>query len=89
MRKLHNAKLHALYSSSDIIRNLKSRRLRWEGHVTRMKLSGNAYGVLVGNPEGKIPLGRLRRRWVDNIKMDLSEMGWDPGDWIALAEDRD
>ena len=59
-RKLHNAELHALYSSQNIIRNLKSRRLRWSGHVARMEQSRNAYRVLVGKPEGKRPLGRLR-----------------------------
>ena len=85
---LHNADLHALYSSPKIIRNLKSRRLRWAGHVARMEQS-NAHGVLVGKPEGKRPSGRLRRRWEDNIKMDLREMGCDLRDWIALAENRD
>ncbi|KAJ4450654.1 hypothetical protein ANN_02083 [Periplaneta americana] len=70
-KKLHNAELHALYSSPDIIRNIKSRRLRWAGHVARMGESRNAYRVLVGRPEGKRPLGRPRRRWEDNIKMDL------------------
>ena len=74
-RKLHNAELHALYSSSNIIRNLKSRRLRWSGHVARMDHSRNAYRVLVGKPEGKRPLGRPRRRWEDNFKMDLRELG--------------
>ena len=87
--KLRNAKLHALYFSPNIIRNLKSRRLRWAGHVARMEQSRNAYKVLVGNPEGKRPLGRPRRRWEDNIKMDLREVGCDPRDWIALAEGRD
>ncbi|KAJ4436763.1 hypothetical protein ANN_16895 [Periplaneta americana] len=72
-RKLHNAELQALYPSPDIIRNIKSRRLRWAGHVARMGESRNAYRVLVGRPEGKRPLGRPRRRWEDNIKMDLSE----------------
>ena len=70
-RKLHNAELHALYSSPNIIRSLKSRRLRWAGHVARMEQSRNAYRVLVQKPEGKRPLGRPRRRWEDNIKMDL------------------
>ncbi|KAJ4434206.1 hypothetical protein ANN_22754 [Periplaneta americana] len=70
-RKLHNTELHALYSSPDIIRNIKSRRLRWAGHVARMGESRNAYRVLVERPEGKRPLGRPRRRWEDNIKMDL------------------
>ncbi|KAJ4439272.1 hypothetical protein ANN_07392 [Periplaneta americana] len=88
-RKLHNTELHALYSSPDIIRNIKSRRLRWAGHVARMGESRNAYGVLVGRPEGKRPLGRPRRRWEDNIKMDLREVGYDDRDWINLAQDRD
>ena len=70
-RKLHNAELHALYSSPNIIRNLKSRRLRRAGHVACMEQSRNAYRVLVGKPESKRPLGRPRRRWEDNIKMDL------------------
>ncbi|KAJ4432511.1 hypothetical protein ANN_21131 [Periplaneta americana] len=88
-RKLHNTELHALYSSSDILRNLKSRRLRWAGHVARIGESRNAYRVLVGRPEGKRPLGRPRRRWEDNIKMDLREVGYDDRDWINLAQDRD
>ncbi|KAJ4446915.1 hypothetical protein ANN_13616 [Periplaneta americana] len=88
-RKLHNTELHALYSSPDIIRNIKSRRLRWAGHVARMGESRNAYRVLVGRPEGKRPLGRPRRRWEDNIKMDLREVGYDDREWINLAKDRD
>ncbi|KAJ4431656.1 hypothetical protein ANN_20255 [Periplaneta americana] len=87
-RKLHNTELHALYSSPNIIRNLKSRRLRWAGHVARMGESRNAYRVLVGRPEGKRPLGRPRRRWEDNIKMNLREVGCDDRDWINLAQDR-
>ncbi|KAJ4435546.1 hypothetical protein ANN_18162 [Periplaneta americana] len=75
-RKLHNTELHALYSSPDIIRNIKSRRLRWAGHVARMGESRNAYRVLVGRPEGRRPLGRPRRRW-ENIKVDLREVGYD------------
>ncbi|KAJ4450407.1 hypothetical protein ANN_01831 [Periplaneta americana] len=89
LRKLHNAELHALYSSPDIIKNIKSRRLRWAGHVEHMGESRNAYRVLVGRPEGKRPLGRSRHRWEDNIKMDLREMGYDDRDWINLAQDRD
>ena len=85
-RKLHNAELH---SSSNISRSLKSRLLRWAGHVASMEQSRNAYRVLVGNPEEKRPLGRPRRRWEDNIRMDLREMGCDTGEWIDLAEDRD
>ncbi|KAJ4429461.1 hypothetical protein ANN_21630 [Periplaneta americana] len=77
--------LHALYSSPDIIRNIKSRRLRWAGHVARMGESTSVYKVLVGRPEGKRPLGRPRRRWEDNIKMDLREMGYDDREWINLA----
>ncbi|KAJ4426188.1 hypothetical protein ANN_26997 [Periplaneta americana] len=88
-RKLHNTELHALYSSPDIVRNIKSRRLRWAGHVARMGESRNAYRVLGGRPEGKRPLGRPRRRWEDNIKMDLSEVGCDDRDWINLAQDMD
>ncbi|KAJ4435453.1 hypothetical protein ANN_18068 [Periplaneta americana] len=88
-RKLHNTELHAFYSSSDIIRNIKSRRLRWPGHVARMGESRNAYSVLVGRPEGKRPLGRPRRRWEDNIKMDLREVGYDDREWINLAQDRE
>ncbi|KAJ4428113.1 hypothetical protein ANN_24127 [Periplaneta americana] len=88
-RKLHNTELHALYSSPDIIRTIKSRRLRWAGHVARMGESRNAYRVLVGRPEGKRPLGRPKRRWEDNIKMDLREVGYDGRDWSNLAQDRD
>ncbi|KAJ4446909.1 hypothetical protein ANN_13610 [Periplaneta americana] len=87
-RKLHNTDLHALYSSPDIIRNIKSRRLRWTGHVARMGESRNAYRVLVGRPERERPLGRPRRRWEDNIVMDLREVGYDDRDWINLAQDR-
>ena len=87
-RKLHNAELHALYSSPNIIRNLKTRRMRWAGHAARMEQSRNAYRVLMGKPEGKKPLGRPRRRWEDNIKMDLKEVDCVPGDWIARTEDR-
>jgi hypothetical protein len=68
---------------------IKSRRMRWAGHVARIWERRNAYRILVGNPEGKRPLGRLRRRWVDNIKMDFREIGWDGMDWIDLAQDRD
>ena len=88
-RKLHNAELHALYSSPNIIRNLKTRRQRWAGHVVRMEQSRNAYIVLVGKPEGKRPLGRPRCRWEDNIKVDLMEVCCDPRDWIAFVENKD
>jgi hypothetical protein len=88
-RKLHNEELRDLYSSPSIIRVMKSRRMRWAGHVARMWKKKNAYRLLVGKPEGKGPLGRPRRRWVDNIKMDLLEIGWGGVDWIALTPDRD
>jgi hypothetical protein len=68
---------------------IKSRRMRWAGHVSRIGEKGNAYRILVGNPEGKRPLGRPRRRWLNNIKINLSEIGWDSMDRIDLAQDRD
>jgi hypothetical protein len=73
---LHSGELHNLYSSPDIIRQIKSRRMRWAGHVARMGEGRNVYRVLVGKLEGKSPLRRPRRRWVDGIKMDLKEIGW-------------
>jgi hypothetical protein len=76
-RKLHNEELHKLYSSPNIIRMIKSRRMRWVGHLSRMGAKRNAYRILVGKAEGRRPLGRPRLRWVDNIKMDLREIGWD------------
>jgi hypothetical protein len=87
-RKLHDEKLRDLYSSPSIIRIIKSRRMRWTGLVARMGEKRNAYRLLVGKPEGKKPLGRPRRRWVDNIKVDLGEVGWGDVDWIGLAKDR-
>jgi hypothetical protein len=68
---------------------MKSRRMRWAGHVARMGEKRNAYRILVGKPEGTRPLGRPRRRWVDNIKMDLRAIGWDGMDWIDPSQDRD
>jgi transposase InsO family protein len=89
-RKLHSGQLHNLYSSPDIIRHIKSRRMRWAGHVARMAGGEKMYRVLVGKPEAKRPLERLRRRWEDEIKMDLSEIGLGGGvEWIYLAQDRD
>jgi hypothetical protein len=75
-------------SSPSIIRIIKSRKMRWAGHVARIGEKRNAYRLLVGKPEGKRPLGIPRRRWVDNIKMDLIEIGWGGVDWIGLAQDR-
>jgi hypothetical protein len=68
---------------------IKSRRMRWAGHVARMGEKRNACRILVGKPKGTRPLGRPRRRWLNNIKMDLRETGWDSMDWIDLAQDRD
>jgi hypothetical protein len=87
-RKLRNDELHDLYSSPNIVRVIKSRRMRWAGHVARMGEGRGAYRVLVGGPEGKRPLGRPRCRWEDNIKMDLREIGIDGANWIWLAQDR-
>jgi hypothetical protein len=75
-RKLHNGELHNLYSSPDITRQIKSRKMRWAGHVARMGEGRNVYRVLVGTAKGKRQLVRPRRRWEDGIKMDLGEIGW-------------
>jgi hypothetical protein len=83
--KLHNKELHNLYSSPNIIRMIKSRRMRWARHVARMGETRNAYRIFVGNPEEKRPPGRPRSGWVVNIKMDLREIGWDGMDWIDLT----
>jgi hypothetical protein len=90
-RRLHNEELNDLYSSphSIIIWVIKSRRMRWAGHVARMGEGRGAYKILVGRPEGRRPLGRPRRRWEDNIKMDLQEVRWRGMDWIDMAQDRD
>jgi hypothetical protein len=88
-RKLHNEELHILCSSPNTIKQIKSRRMRLEGHVARMGEERNVCRVLVGKPEGRRPLGRPRRRWEDGIRMDLREIGWGNVDWIQLAHDRD
>jgi hypothetical protein len=87
-RKLHNDELHNLYSSPNIVRVIKSRGMRWARHVARMGEGKCAYRVLVGRSEGTRPLGRSRRRWEDNIKMDLGEIGINWANWIQLAQDR-
>jgi hypothetical protein len=88
-RRLHNEELYALYYSPNIIRVIKSRGLRWEGNVARMGERGSAYRALVGKLEERRPTGRPGRRWEDNIKMDLSDVGWGGMEWIDLARDRD
>ena len=88
-RRLLNEELNDLYSSPNIVRVIKSRRMRWAGHVARMVEERAVCGFLVGKPEGKRPLGRPRRRWMDNIRMDLQEVGCGYVDWIGLAQDRD
>ena len=88
-RRLQNEELNGLYSSPNIVRVIKSRRMRWAGHVARMVEERGVYRVLVGKPEGKRPLGRPRLRWVYNIRMDLQEVGCGYMDWIGLTQDRD
>jgi hypothetical protein len=86
--QLHNEELHDLYPLPSIVRVIKARRMRWAGHGARMG-EVSAYNILFGRPEGRRPLGRPRRRWVDNIKMDLREIEFRDVDWIHLAQDRD
>jgi hypothetical protein len=86
-KKLHND--DSLYSSPNIIRMIKSRKMRWAGHVARMGETKNAYRILVGKPEGGRPLGRPRHKWVYNIKIDHRGIGWDNVDWVNLGQDRD
>jgi hypothetical protein len=87
-RKLHSEELHILYSSPSIIRQIKSRSMRWAGHVAHMGEERNLYKVLMGKPEGKRPLGRPRHRQEDGIRIDLREIGWGSVDWIQMAQDR-
>ena len=88
-RRLHNEELNELYSSPNFVRVIKSRIMRWLGNVARMGGRRGVFKVLVGKPEGKRPLGRPRRRWDDNIKMDLQKVGCGSMDWLELAQDRD
>jgi len=88
-RKLHNEDLNNLYSSSNTVRVIKSRRMRWAGHVACMGERRGMYRVLVEKPEGKRPLGRPRYRWEDSIRMDLQEVGCGSMNWIKLAQDSD
>jgi hypothetical protein len=87
-RKLHNDELHSLYSSPNIVRVIKSRRMRWVGHVAQMGEGRGVYRFLVGKPEGKRALVRPSYRWEDNIKLDLRETEIDGANWIWLAQDR-
>jgi hypothetical protein len=89
LKKLHNEELHGSYSSPAIVRVIKARRMRWAGHVARMGEVRGTYNILVGRSEGRRPLGRPWRRWENNIKMDLREIGFGDVDWIHLAQDRD
>jgi hypothetical protein len=84
-RTLHNEELHKLYSSPSILRMSKSRRMRWAGHISRMRKKRNAYRILVEKPEGKRPLGRARRRWVDNIEMGLRGVGLTGLIWLRIG----
>jgi hypothetical protein len=88
-RRLHSEELNDLYSSPDIVRVIKARRMRWAGHVAHMGEERGVYRVFVGKPEGRRPLGRPRRRWVNNIRLDLQEVGCGYMDWIGLVQDRD
>jgi hypothetical protein len=85
---MHNGELHDLYSSPNVVRVIKSRRMWWAGHVARMGEGRGVYRILVGRPEGKSAMRRPKRRWEDNIKMDLRERGIDGANWIRLAQDR-
>ena len=88
-RRMHNEELNDLYCSHNIVRVIKSRRMRWAGHVARMGEETGVYRVLVGKLEGRRQLGRPRHRWMDNIRMDLQEVGCGYMDWFGLAQDRD
>jgi len=88
-RNQHNEELNDLYSLPSIVRVVESRRMRWAGHVACMGEDRGVHRLLVGKPEGKSPLGRPRRRWEDNIKVDFQEVGESRGEWMELAQDRD
>jgi hypothetical protein len=88
-RRLHNKELHNLYASPDIIRVIKSKRMRWKKHVSHIGDMRNAYSILVGKPERKKPLGRTCRRWKNYIRVDLRDIGGEIVDWMHLGQDRD
>jgi hypothetical protein len=89
LREVHNEELHGLYSSPIIIGVIKARRMRWAGHVARMGEVRGAYKILVGRPQGRRQLGRPRRSWEDNMKIDLGKIWFGDVDWIHLAQDMD
>ena len=86
-RRLHNEELHSLCRSPN--RVIKSRRMRWEGHVAKMEEGRSAFKILTGTPTGYIPLGRTRRKWEDNLRMDLENIGINPRNWVHSVQDRD
>ena len=88
MRRLHNEVLHSSYRSPNIVRVIKSRRLSWAGHLARMEEGRSAFKILTDKPTGKITLGRPRRRWEDNNRMDLEDIGISAGNWVDSAQDR-
>ena len=88
-RRVHNEELHSSYRSSNLVRVIKSRRLKWAGHVARMEEGRSAFKILTGKPTGKRHLGRPRSRWEDNIRMDLEEIGINARNWVDSAQDRD
>ena len=87
-RRLHNEEIHNLYRLPNIVRLIKSRRLRWAGNVARMEEGRSAFKILTGKPTGNRPLGRPRSRWEDNIRMDLEEIGINAGNWVDSAQDK-
>jgi hypothetical protein len=87
--ELYNVEHHTLYFSPNIFRVIKSRRMRWVGHVAHMVYKRYEYRIFIGKPEGRRPLGRSGNWWEDNIKVDLEEIQWEDVDWIYLAKDRD
>ena len=88
-RRLHNEELNWFYRSPNITRGIRSRRLRWGGHVARMEEGRSAFKILTGTPAGKRPLGRLRRRWEGNIRMILKEIAMNTRNWVEFSQDRD